>query len=554
MGFETLLNLIRSGRDFDQAALLPCLCHESREERGRVNYQLAEAFAQAGNYKQAKVFIDRAWSFSNFSEEVFDLYKQVCEKNDDIGSLREAYKRQGMRHAREGRIEQALAAFNQWQYAFATHYHLDKYAYDIDVLECIESLAQPFKFNEYQVSNRSAGQNKLRLAYLVYGAAHANSVLVKINQVFAKYHDKRIFDVAFFIPESNLSRKQIQECERIFKSCGVGLFFAPRYCKENRLVTCARQIHEFQPDILITSAALAEFEHYFIALLRPAPLVIGLLQGPPQQFTAQGLDYAISWSRHPQIDSPIDTSFVKLGVTLPDPTAVPRTSRATIGIPDDAVVLMSAGRNVKFQNADFWKNIAVLMNAYPDIYYVAVGVERSQILCLIDSDISSIEKRIRFLGWRKDCVSLLTIADILIDTYPSGGGHVLVDAMALGVPFVSFANNYLHAFDQTDWSVAEEFVNIPELIVPRGDFHRFAEVAGRLISDKSYRKEMSDKCARQIRLEMPTEEAGVRALEREYIRLSKTGPIRAQGASHSSSVKGQQTFSLRKLIKNYLAR
>lgn len=554
MGFETLLKLIRGGRDFDQMALLPYLCYESSEERGRVNFQLAEAFAQAGNYKQAKVFIGRAWLFSGFSEEVFDLYKLICERNDDIDSLREAYKRQGMRHAREGRIEQALAAFNQWQYALAAHYHLDKYTYDTDVLECVESLAQPFKFNEYQVSNHSVGQNKLRLAYLVYGAAHANSVLVKINQVFAKYHDKCVFDVAFFIPDSNLSRKQIQECENNFKSCGVEVFFAPKHCKEQRLVSFAGQIHEFQPDILITSAALAEFEHYFIALLRPAPLVIGLLQGPPQQFTAQGLDYAISWSRHPLIDSPVDTSFVKLGITLPDPAAVPRISRDAIGIPDDAIVLMSAGRYVKFQDADFWKNLVVLMNAYPDIYYVAVGVERSQIPSLMDFDINSIEKRMRFLGWRKDCVSLLTIADIVIDTYPSGGGHVLVDAMALGVPFVSFANNYLHAFDQTDWSVAEEFVTMPELIVPRGDFQRFAEVVGRLISDNSYRKEMSDKCARQIRLEMPTEEAGVRALEREYIRLSKAGPIRTQGALHSSSIKVQQTFSLKKLIKNYLAR
>jgi hypothetical protein len=116
----------------------------------------------------------------------------------------------------------------------------------------------------------------------------------------------------------------------------------------------------------------------------------------------------------------------------------------------------------------------------------------------------------------------LKCADIVIDTYPSGGGHVLVDAMAIGKPFVSFTNDYLHAFDQTDWSVAEEFVAIPELIVQRGNFGKFNEMITKLISDAGFRNEMGEKCYRQIRIEMPTERAGVLSLENEYVRLLNT--------------------------------
>jgi glycosyltransferase involved in cell wall biosynthesis len=519
MDFEALLRRIRDTGMADQAAMLPYLCSESREERGRANYRLAEAFADVGDFAQARVFIERAWLLLRFPEEALPLYKKICEETNDIEALRAAYKRQGMRFASEGKIEQALSAFNQWQYVYANYYHLDRYAYDTDILDCIAAMAEPLKFETSP--NRPASQ-KLRIAYLVFGAEHTNSVLVKINLMLAEWHDKRQFDVAFFILESkNLDRNKIKAYEQDFRSRGVEIYFAPAWGAESRLFALAKAIHEFRPDFLVTSAALASFEHYFIALLRPAPRVIGLLQGPPQQYVAQGLDHAISWSRHPLIDSPIDTSFVKLGVAQPDRAAIPVMPRSAIAVPEDAVVLMSVGRHMKFQDVDFWKNLIGLMKAYPDTYFVAVGVEHEQVLCLHEIDISDVVGRMRFLGWRKDSVSLLTAADILIDTYPSGGGHVLIDAMALGVPFVSFENNYLHLFDQTDWSVADEFVSIPELVIPRGDFHAFAKLVGKLISDQGYRKEMSEKVSRQVRLEMPTPEMGVRALEREFIRLSK---------------------------------
>lgn len=522
MMFDSIVKRISNGELVPQIDLLPYLSYEGIRERGEINYRLAEAFSKIGNYKQAKVFIERAWILSRFSDEVLGLYKHICENNQDIESLRDAYKRQGMRFASEGDIGKALGSFNKWQYALATHYHLDRYSYDIDILECIERLAQPFQFTHRQPPKPLTGR-KIRLAYLVYGAPHKNSVLVKINQMFAKHHNKDLFEVAFFIPEKvSMLRgnyKQIQDHKKDFLSCNVAVFFAQKNGAEARLISCGQQIYDFQPDILITSAALADLEHYFIASLKPAPLIIGLLQGPPQQFVAPSLDHAISWSRHPLIDSPTNTSLVRLGVKLPDITSVPHTTRTEFNIPDDAVVLMSAGRYVKFQHRDFWRNLIKIMSEHPNSYFVVVGAERNQITCLSEFDINHIENRMRFLGWRTDCVSLLTIADILIDTYPSGGGHVLIDAMALGVPFVSFANNYMKAYDQTDWSVAEDFVEISELILPRGDFDKFSTTVGKLILDEEYRNQMSARCLHEIHSSLPTPEEGVIALEEEYIRL-----------------------------------
>ena len=107
-----------------------------------------------------------------------------------------------------------------------------------------------------------------------------------------------------------------------------------------------------------------------------------------------------------------------------------------------------------------------------------------------------VKGRIRFFDWRReeDYLKILCLADILIDTFPSGGGAILFDAMALGIPVVSFKNNYLRRFDQTDWSVAEEIVGIPEMMVPRRDFTHFKAVISRLIEDKDYRQGMSERC------------------------------------------------------------
>jgi predicted O-linked N-acetylglucosamine transferase (SPINDLY family) len=53
------------------------------------------------------------------------------------------------------------------------------------------------------------------------------------------------------------------------------------------------------------------------------------------------------------------------------------------------------------------------MNCTPELRRVAVGMERGS-------------------------TEYFCLADVVIDTFPSGGGHVLIEAMALGIPFISF--------------------------------------------------------------------------------------------------------------------
>jgi len=560
MGFESCLKRISNGDSFDPAELVPYLLSETLTERTEINYQLAKAFVSARQYAKAKVFVERAWVFSDFSEKVLELYKLICESLNDFDALREAYKRIGIRYAKAGQISLSLAAFNSWQYVYATHTHVDKYEYDMDILDAIETLAIPYILSSEAQEPSPTKERRLRLAYLVFGAAHENSVLVKILATFAKYHDAQNFEVAFFVPEPYLSRVQKSKLSKLFESSDTKLYVASWSGEDDRLVRFAKQIQQFRPDIFVTAAGLADFEHYFLALLRPAPRVLSLLQGPPQQFTAQGFDHAISWSRHPLIDSPVNTSFIRLGVPLPESAQIAAISRQDLGLADGTVVLMSAGRYAKFQHPEFWHHLIDILRVNPDTCYAVVGAEVSHVPFVLDFAHDLIkDRRILFLGWRKDCLNVLKQADILIDTYPSGGGHVLVDSMALGKPIVSFANDYLHAFDQTDWSVAEEFVDIPELILQRGDFAAFKNVVTKLITDKSFRKKMGEMCNQQVRLKMPSEKESVSSLESEYVRLQKIERVNAASLERhdkrgSAIRRGNWVGNLSRYVKFFVKR
>lgn len=512
MDFEDLLKRIREGSSISSSDLLPYLCLEDSEERCRINFKLAEAYSELGNFQQAKTFIGRSWILSKFSTDILPLYTKIHSALRDIESIREAYKRLGMIESSNGNIAEALEYFNLWQYAFADHEKIDKYEYDFDILERIQNMALPWRFEQYAPRGAS-GSREIRLAYLTFGMSHINSVLVKINRMFARYHDKSRFVVTFFVLETCRS-KQVAENIKLFENynCDVKVARSGNNDLES-LLTVGRQIYDYKADILITSALLAQFEHYFIACLRPSPIIVGLLQGPPPQFAAPCLDWSISWSKHPLIDSPCDCSLVKIGIDLPDMNSLSPYTKKDLNIPDDNQILLSAGRYVKFQDVDFWKAILDILCSFPKLYYVVAGVSKEQIPFLDNLLTPELVDRIKLLGWREDLLNILSLADVVIDTFPTGGGHVLIEAMALGIPFVSFQNNYMKKFDPTDWSVADEFVRAPELIVNRGDMQQFKSVLRKLIQDKVYRTEMGKLCKGQIDSSMGSPEKGVRKFE-----------------------------------------
>jgi glycosyltransferase involved in cell wall biosynthesis len=520
--FDRLLKAISVGSSINPDDLLPYLCLDSKQDRIWVNYSLADAFHQTGNNEQASVFIQRVWNLSVQDVTYLPLYVAIHKALGDMAPIRGAYKSLGMKKASAAKVSEALDHFHSWQYTDAIHRKADEYYYDFEVLDCISRLAEPQAFPAREPE--SFVHRKVRLAYLVFGMTHLNSVIVKNSLTLASFHDASQFDVTFYIPDQAttvLERKEAVENIKQIEKAGCKVVIAPDSLSEIRsLHEIAKSIYESRPDILVTTAALADFKHFYITMLRPAPLVVGLCQGPPPQYIAPSFDWSISWTKHPMMDCPTHCTLVDGAAALPERTMSTQAAKSKFGIPENDLVVMSCGRPFKFQDQGFWISILDVLRVHPNTRFVVVGIDTSP--SFLDRRLTpDIAGRVRMIGRVKDFHSLLSMADVVVDTYPSGGGMTVVDAMAMGIPVVSFRHNYMRMFSQTDWSPAAEFMGMPELLVDRGDFTQLGNLLSRLLTDREYRSEMSRICKVRIQETSGNQAQMVRDCEKVYLNVMR---------------------------------
>ncbi len=518
MNFQEAVEKIKSGMEVDQHILLPYLSSEKSKERFLYNFQLAQAFAEIKSFEQAKPFIERAWFLSKFSEEVLPLYILINKQLEDIFAIQQAYKRLGMIASKKGKIIDSINYFNQSMYAYAQILGIDQYNYDYDILDCIENMAQPYRFYPKKRS-LSSNTSKIKVAYLSYLATDKTSVFYRINLSLAQFHDKSKFEIAFFIPRPESEFENSNNIEKLLKkhNCQVILTPSSNYLSEEEaLIWIAKKIYQFSPHILVTNAGLADLRQYFIMSLTPASLIVNSLYAGPAQYVSPNADWSIASAIHPLLDSPCDTSFVGLELDLTKHKNTESYDKQFFEIPSNSLVILSAGRPQKFQSIEFWKVIIDLLNLHQDLYYVAIGLNQDQLPISLPQEISS---RFRILKWREDYLKILGIADIVIDTYPSGGGFILVDAMALGIPVITFANDYMKLYDQVNWSLGEELVLIPNLIIERGNPQKVIEEISKLISDPHCRHEIGQKCQEFICANRGYPERFVKSYEDTYEKI-----------------------------------
>ena len=321
--FDNLVARIAASEPVSPDELLPYLCLEGRAQRAEVNAMLAEAYSRTpteAGLRQAQVFIRRAWLLSGFSADLLPLYTKISSALNDTPDIREALKRLGMKAAARGDISEAIRYFNDWQWAYQAFNNLDKYEYDFDILNCVDELAAPHRTPAARQAAPSSSE-KIRLAYLLKGVTEPNSILIKTSIEFARYHDKSRFDVTFFTAEPDHTialSPQGLEYLKMFEDLGYQVITAPQLdSPADSLLALAARIRESRPHILIATAALADFSQYFITTLRPAPIVMGFVQGPAAQFAPPALDWCVAWTKHALMDCPVNCSWVEMKLDYP---------------------------------------------------------------------------------------------------------------------------------------------------------------------------------------------------------------------------------------------
>ena len=439
-----ILSKIINGENVSQYEILPFLYLEKTELRVKVNLLLAMAYFSSDvkhNITRARDFIQRAWHLSGYNEEYLSLFEKIHSKLTDTNAIKEAYKRIFLKYVNNGKIEKAGYYFDLWQNAYAIHNHLDKYEYDQDIITAMTGLAEFNILPEVQKSV-SSGKRKKKLAYFVTGFIEINSILLKIDLLFAKYHNQAEYDISFYTlntKEQVINSPQGKSFLDLLKGLGINVFYPEDDTNRiNKIISLAKKIYDYQPDLIIFDVAIRNFDNYYLSLILSKIKILCFNQGSPSQFVPPHVNWNIAWTIHPLIDSPVDGSIVPLEFELFNAEDIATGEKKDFNIPSDAFVIVCAGRPQKFQNLNYWEALGNILNIRQDVYLIVIGCTKDNlpdISKVIDNDT---RKHFRFVGWEKNYLEILKLADLVIDTYPNGGGVVLVDAMTLGIPILFF--------------------------------------------------------------------------------------------------------------------
>jgi glycosyltransferase involved in cell wall biosynthesis len=517
---ERITRRILSKSPYDKDEMASLLCNGAKQYRLEVNIALATAFLEAGEIAEAAVCADRVMWLSGYDESYQDLYAGIMTLADNPKAIVESYKRAGINALNKGQIGEAVRHCNRSHNALANHYISDRYEFDFEILDRLAEHAT--RTNGHRLVGKDPGRVRVRVAYLVFGIRHLGSIIVSLLCSFANHHDKDKFEIAFFVPEAQPQDTATEESRAWDENLGkLRASNIPVHIEHVASPATAIQdtvdcLFDFSPDILVTPAVLADFAHYYIAAAKPARRVIGLGYGAPQQFSAPVLDLAICAHKHIVFESLSDCALVNVEVDLPSASTIVPADRSKLGIPEDAVLMFVGGRPPKLQHLPLWQSWLSALESAPALFLAIVGIREfppSVVPLLSDS----LKERIRLFDWNTgQYLQLLRSSDFVSDTYPFGGGVLIMEAMALACPTLTFSHALQGMFDPLNWSAAASFVP-EELIVPRDDCKAYSKALERLIKDAGYRRRMGDKCQRMAQARCGSPARMVKAYEAHYL-------------------------------------
>lgn len=497
MDFETIIQHLANGHTISQYEITPFLQAEKLHDRINYNYILAKTCYGSPNElirSYAVDFIQRAMLLSDYSNEILPLYETIMTSACKAELLREAYKRIGISALNSGDFDTAVNLFNKWQYTFSSIDKQDKFFYDSDIMQHFEAFAARYRIPERDTPGNTTGR-KIKIVYLMKGICEFNSVLIKLMKYYAQHHDRERFEVMFAVPESiNELSSSLQGIDhvRFFHENGFSVMGTPdNGTLLERLLNLSAGIAAFNADILVTGCAMGLFNHYFLAALKPARKIVSFILGPLPLFAPYFADWSIAGFKQYQIETPGDCTYIPNEVELP---AVPATSlqRGDLDLPENAIILCSAGRPEKLQTPIFRDMIISALRENPNLYFLMIGQGEKPFGHCTNLP-AELHERTRAIPWCTGYLDYINLADIFLDTYPTGGAVILLDTMAIGKPVITFTHNYMRIYDQSEASNDDNFFIIRDLVLDRNTPEEATVLIKKLVDNREYRLDIGQK-------------------------------------------------------------
>lgn len=438
-----------------------CLMDEPLK-RGHVFRALADAFYVVGDNALADEQMVRAWRQGVRDRDVQNQALRWALRQGDDERVRWILHGAARLAAEQGDaawITDLILRHHEWLgdlYArTARSFHQDEML--------IEPLSQVFARHRPHMPARG-GDARLRVGYVLAGDACPNfSSLPEIVIDMALGHD----------PSAVTARVISLNHPR---DVAANPFFPPlrQRLEQARLALDVLPASDFA-GLCDTAAAIAAMDldvlvfgnathwNLLLAALHPARRVAGVGLGEAELFSSVVFDTTFHLSFGPARDGCGHSTFLRAG-NLPESRfrdTEPAATRAELGLPDEAVVLLSCARPVKFLESRYWQVMLRVLAQEPTARLVLIGLSVEQMEALPDVAAAAPELRARLhpLGWRDHAHRLIAVADIFIDTFPNGGGLSAFEAMNLGIPVVAVRESPLTLFDERHWSPVPEYMD-----------------------------------------------------------------------------------------------
>lgn len=342
-----------------------------------------------------------------------------------------------------------------------------------------------------------------KIAYIVSGIADDDAAGRALASL-AKHHDAKRFKLHVYSTEATVRRDRQQFAQVSYATSSTKrgketidllnrrkatTWLAPT---DGETVTAARaladQIIKDQVDVVVFDATQADPIAAVLAGWNIARVKINLARRTP--IYAPGIECVTYfdqvryeadkdyWQRRG-----IESRFILEGIDIEDNLG-PAPQRSAYGIPDQAIVLATAGQDLdKSLSDEFVETIINILRAHPHAIYLVIG----------ESELSSqkrkfesagVGKRVGYAGKRKDLPSFLRIADLYLAEFPASAATGVLQAMSVEKPVVAI--RWGEAVEQ---SQAAAFVG-PEGTITGRDPAAYIERVSKMIREPAWRQKL----------------------------------------------------------------
>jgi hypothetical protein len=502
--FKALLDRVAGGEDVPQIDLLPYLLDREIAERQIGGLALAQAYAKAGKFELATVLARRAFDVGRWHFDTYAFcYTLLLAQNrldEAVAITREAM----LMAAERGNTALVYTIFAMFsdivgRWPSVAGQRPDPHADRIIawVMERAFVPAEPPRLRDDVLSGR-----KIRVGVVLAGDQEEESALTRVALSFARHHDPAKFDVHVYsyltIEENKRTNPRYESWVTDIASWGCTFHEGVRASGLNRALAMRKAMLIDDLDAVIFNMLIRDY--YVLALMRPAPVVIGAVHGNPRGYSLRTLDACFTGDPHSLMESLAHTYLIRPSIDfdLMAPTGADAGSplaRAEIGADDAATLIMSGAQDYKFNSPQFWSMVDRVLRARPSAQWAVCGLTPDMMRQFGIAPHPDVAERIKLVPWRKDYVTrVLPLADVVVDTFPAGGALALYWAMRLGKPCVSFRSNYFRPYSQLDWSPAFRALGREDLALPHGDLDGMARRILELVDDRAERARFGAVC------------------------------------------------------------